>query len=85
MEYLPSKMPEDLDAEKAALATLATCLSGRFHTPEADKAQLKKGRELLHFFEKDKGPWGSDIIRVVHPYNPHVMAPKAAYLIKDAV
>ena len=49
------------------------------------KAEWKDGRELMHFFDENKGPYGSDVIRVVHPYNPHIMAPKAAYLIKDAV
>jgi hypothetical protein len=49
------------------------------------KAQWKDGRELLHHFEPNMGPYGSDVIRVVYPHNPHVMAPKAGYLIKDAV
>jgi len=49
------------------------------------KAEHKKGREIFDHYDKDMGPYGSDIIRVVHPHCPHIVAPKAGYLIKDAV
>jgi replicative DNA helicase len=39
-EDLPSKLPEDLDAEKSILATLATCLGGHYELAEAHEAML---------------------------------------------
>jgi hypothetical protein len=48
-------------------------------------AEFKDKRELLHYFDPEKGPLGSDVYRVVHPRNQHIMAPRLGFLFTGAV
>jgi len=52
-DYLPSKMPEDLDAEKSMLATLSACANWQAELPEYHEALLMlKPEHFVHPYHR---------------------------------